>query len=32
MGFSEIGVAFMLWWVDVHSYAGVNSLYTFPEP
>jgi hypothetical protein len=32
LGFSEIGVAFMLWWVDVHSYAGVNSLYTFPEP
>jgi hypothetical protein len=26
LGFSEIGVAFMLWWVDVHSYAGVNSL------
>ena len=26
LGLSEIGVAFMLWWADVHSYAGVNCL------
>jgi len=30
LGLSEINVAFMLWWVDSHSYAGVNALYTFP--
>ena len=30
LGFSELGVAFMIWWADVHSQAGVNCLYTFP--
>lgn len=30
LGLSELAVAFMLWWVDVHSQDGVNALYAFP--
>lgn len=30
MGLSELAVAFMLWWTDVHSQDGVNALYAFP--
>lgn len=30
MGLSELNVAFMIWWADVHSQFGVNCLYAFP--
>lgn len=30
LGFSEIMVAFVLWWLDTHSSKGVNALYAFP--
>lgn len=30
LGFSEIMVAFTIWWLDSHSSKGVNALYAFP--
>lgn len=30
LGFSEIGVAMMIYWLDIHSYERPNGLYTFP--
>lgn len=30
LGFSEIMVAFTIWWLDTHSSKGVNALYAFP--
>lgn len=30
LGFSEIMVAFTIWWLDTHSTKGVNGLYAFP--
>lgn len=30
LGFSELMVAFTIWWLDVHSFKGVNALYAFP--
>lgn len=30
LGFSELMVAFTIWWLDSHSSKGVNALYAFP--
>lgn len=30
LGFSELMVAFTMWWLDTHSTRGVNALYAFP--
>jgi DNA-directed RNA polymerase subunit RPC12/RpoP len=30
LGFSELMVAFTIWWLDSHSTKGVNALYAFP--
>ena len=30
LGFSELMIAYLLWWADSHSYAGPKCLYTFP--
>lgn len=31
LGISEIGVMEMVWFADIHSYANIKSLYTFPK-
>ncbi|WP_281828844.1 phage terminase large subunit family protein [Lactobacillus amylolyticus] len=30
LGFSELFIAFMIWWVDAHAKDSVNALYAFP--
>lgn len=31
LGFSEVGIEQMIYWLDVHSYDKPNGLYTFPR-